>query len=35
MQEKILFKYKPVVSVEQLARVLDSLKNNRLYFPTY
>lgn len=32
---KLLFKYLPITSREQLAFRLDTLKNNRIYFPNY
>lgn len=35
MEPKILFKYRPIDTVEQLIRVLDSINNNRIFFPTY
>ena len=35
MLPKLLFKYLPIVSTEQLAFRLDTLKNNRIYFPNY
>lgn len=35
MDTKILFKYRPIDTVEQLIRILDSINNSRIYFPTY
>ncbi|MCH5193045.1 MAG: DUF2971 domain-containing protein [Oscillospiraceae bacterium] len=35
MDAKILFKYRPINTIEQLIRVLDSIKNCRIFFPTY
>lgn len=35
MEPKILFKYRPVDTVEQLIHTLDSINNNRMIFPTY
>lgn len=32
-QPKVLFKYRAIVNAVDLARVLDILNNNRLYFP--
>lgn len=35
MNNEILFKYKPISSVDQLARIIDSINNNQIFFPDY
>ena len=32
---KILFKYRDISTTEQLIRVIDSINNNKIFFPTY
>ncbi|EXM41028.1 hypothetical protein RASY3_02885 [Ruminococcus albus SY3] len=35
MSTQLLFKYKPINSTDQLVRIIDSINNNRLFFPGY
>ena len=35
MKPKILFKFRPVSTAEQLARLIDSINNNKIFFPDY
>lgn len=35
MSTQLLFKYKPINSKDQLDRIIDSINNNRLFFPDY
>ena len=35
MKKQVLFKFRPVETVEQLIRVIDSINKNRMFFPNY
>ena len=35
MNPELLFKFRSVTTIDQLSRVIDSIDNNRIYFPNY
>ncbi len=35
METKLLFKFRPITTANELARLIDSINNNRIYYPDY